>query len=296
MEAVTNVARHGAARKVSVEVAHHDAELMVTVRDDGRSGGTWTPGIGLTGMRERAEELGGTFSAGPTPAGGLVRATYPLGNLAMTTIVLADDHPVVRQGLRAVLDGTEDIDVVGETETGTGAVRLCVELRPDVVLMDLQMPGMHGIDATGQVRQASPETAVLVLTMFDDDQSVFAAVAAGAAGYLLKGSDGADIVAAVRAAAAGHAVFGAALAKRLQAWFRRPPVDTEKPFPMLTDRERDILDGIAAGRTNSEIGAVLFLSPKTVANHVTSILTKLQVAHRAEAIVRARNAGLGGHE
>ncbi len=211
----------------------------------------------------------------------------------MTTIVLADDHPLVRQGLRAVLDGAEDLEVVGEAETGTDAVRLCVVLRPDVVLMDLQMPVLHGIEATRQVRRACPGTSVLILTMFDDDQSVFAAVAAGAAGYLLKGSDGPDIVAAVRAAAAGHAIFGAALAQRLRAWFERPPVDPDRPFPELSDREREILDGIAAGRTNTEIGGALFLSPKTVANNVTAILAKLHVAHRAEAIVRAREAGLG---
>jgi DNA-binding NarL/FixJ family response regulator len=211
----------------------------------------------------------------------------------VTTVVLVDDHPLVRQGLRAVIDSTADVEVLAEAGNGTDAVRLCAERHPDVVLMDLQMPGLHGIDATRAVRQAAPETAVLVLTMFDDDATVFAAVAAGAAGYLLKGADGADIVAAVRAAAAGQAVFGAALAKRLQTWFGRPPREREGPFPELTARERDILDGIAAGLTNAEIGARLYLSPKTVANNVTNILAKLQVAHRAEAIVRARDAGLG---
>ncbi len=211
----------------------------------------------------------------------------------MTTVVLVDDHPLVRQGLRAMIDSTDDLEVVAETDNGTDAVRLCAEQRPDVVLMDLQMPGMHGIDATRELRRAVPETAVVVLTMFDDDDTVFAAVAAGAAGYLLKGADGADVVAAVRAAAAGQAVFGAVLAKRLQTWFGRPPTMRPTPFPELTDREREILDGIAAGHTNAEIGARLYLSPKTVANNVTNILAKLQVAHRAEAIVRARDAGLG---
>ncbi len=212
-----------------------------------------------------------------------------------TTIVLVDDHPLVRQGLRAVLDDAEDLEVVAEATDGRDGVRLCVEPRPTVVLMDLQRPGLHGLEATREVRRAAPETAVLVLTMFDDDDTVFAAVAAGASGYLLKGADGADIVAAVRAAAAGQAVFGAALATRMQAWFAaRPARDT--PFPELTERERDILDGVAAGLTNADIGARLFLSPKTVANNVTAILGKLQVAHRAEAIVRAREAGLGrGH-
>lgn len=212
----------------------------------------------------------------------------------MTTIVIADDHPVVRQGLRAVLEATDDLHVVGEAADGHEAVRACVELEPDVVLMDLQMPGLHGIDTTREVQRSSPATAVLVLTMYDDDDTVFAAVAAGAVGYLLKGSDGADLVSAVRAAASGQAVFSAALARRLQRWFRQGAITRGTPFPELTDRERDILDGVAAGLTNAEVGAKLFLSPKTVANNVSNILDKLQVTHRAEAIVRARNAGLGG--
>lgn len=211
----------------------------------------------------------------------------------MTTVVLADDHPLVRQGLRAVFEATGDIAVVGEADNGHDAVRRCVEHRPDVVLMDLQMPGLHGIEATRQVRKGSPDTAVLVLTMFDDDDTVFAAIAAGAAGYMLKGADGADIVAAARAAAAGQAVFGAALAKRLQSWFGRPPQKQEQPFPELTGRERDILDGVAAGLGNADIGAKLFLSPKTVANNITAILAKLHLASRTEAILRAREEGLG---
>jgi DNA-binding NarL/FixJ family response regulator len=214
----------------------------------------------------------------------------------MTTIVLADDHPLVRQGLRAVFGTTSDLEVVAEADNGHDAVRLCVEHRPDVALMDLQMPGLHGIDATGQVREAAPETAVIVLTMFDDDDTIFAALTAGAAGYLLKGAAGPDIIAAVRAAAAGQAVFGAALARRLHRWFSRPPGRQEGPFPELTDREREILDAVAAGLTNAEIGARLFLSPKTVANNLSAILAKLHLAHRAEAIVKARDAGLGMRE
>ncbi|MFT3871436.1 MAG: response regulator transcription factor [Nocardioides sp.] len=211
----------------------------------------------------------------------------------MTMIVIADDHPLVRQGLRAVLDATDDLVVVGEADNGADAVRLCVDHRPDVILTDLQMPGLHGIDATARISQTAPDTAVVVLTMFEDDDTVFAAVEAGAVGYLLKGADGADIVAAVRAAAAGQAVFGAAFTKRMQTWFGRAPSKPELPFPGLTDREREILDGVAAGLTNPEIGAELFLSPKTVANNVSAILDKLQFASRAEAIARARDAGLG---
>jgi DNA-binding NarL/FixJ family response regulator len=210
----------------------------------------------------------------------------------MTSVVLVDDHPLVRQGMRAVIEAQHGIEVVGEASDGAEAVRICVETKPDVVLMDLQMPGLHGIEATKQVRTASPSTAVLVLTMYDDDAVVFEAIASGAAGYLLKGSDGTDIVAAIRSAAQGQAVFGAALAKRLQTWFGQPPREA-KPFPGLSTREREILDGVATGMTNAEIGATLFLSPKTVANNVSLILDKLHVAHRAEAIVKARDAGLG---
>lgn len=211
----------------------------------------------------------------------------------MTRIVLVDDHPMVRQGIRAVLDGAEDLDLVAEAENGVDAVRLCVEHRPDVVLMDLQLPGLHGLEATREIRRSAPETAVLVLTMYDDDETVFAAVAAGAAGYLLKGADGADILAALRSAAAGQAVFGTTLAPRLGEWFSRPTARPNPLFPELTEREREILSAVAAGLSNAEIGARLFLSPKTVANGLTGILAKLQVGTRIEAIVKAREAGLG---
>jgi DNA-binding NarL/FixJ family response regulator len=212
------------------------------------------------------------------------------------TVLIADDHPLVRQGLRAVLDSEDGLHVLGEASDGNEAVRLATELSPAVVVMDLQMPGLHGIEATRQIVDRCPDVAVLVLTMFEDDDTVFAAVAAGAAGYLLKGSDGADIVTAVRAAGAGQAVFGAALARRLRSWFATAPSTKEQPFPQLTERERTILDGVAAGLGNAEIGQRLFLSTKTVANNVTNILAKLHVTQRAQAIVQAREAGLGRAE
>lgn len=212
----------------------------------------------------------------------------------MTRVLIADDHPLVRQGLRAVLAATDDLEVVGEAADGLEAVTLALEETPDVVLLDLQMPGLHGIEAMRQILARRPATAVLVLTMFEEDDTVFAAVGAGAAGYLLKGADGVDIVSAVRSVAAGHAVFGPALAQRLRTWFAAPPArSAEVPFPELSDREREILDQLAAGRTNAEIGQRLNLSTKTVANNVSRILNKLQLTQRSQAIVQARDAGLG---
>jgi DNA-binding NarL/FixJ family response regulator len=210
-----------------------------------------------------------------------------------TTVLVVDDHPLVRQGLLAVLSSADDITAVGEASDGNEAIDLVRQLEPDVVLMDLQMPGMHGIDATRQIVAARPGTAVLVLTMFEDDDMVFSAVSAGAVGYLLKGADGADIVTAVRSASAGQAVFGAALAGRLRSWFAAPPPTATDAFPQLTERERSILDGVAAGLTNAQIGQREFLSAKTVANNVSHILAKLQLAERGQAIIAAREAGLG---
>jgi len=207
-------------------------------------------------------------------------------------VLLADDHPLVRQGLRAVFALADDIEVVGEVSDGSLAVRRVLELEPDVVVMDLQMPGLHGIEATTRILDRRPGTAVLVLTMFEDDDTVFAAVRAGALGYIVKGADGLDIIAAVRAAASGQPVFGAALAGRLRGWFAAPPAK-QAPFPQLSPRELEILDRLAAGLSNAEIGRALHLSAKTVANNVSAILGKLRVSPRTQAMVRAREAGLG---
>jgi DNA-binding NarL/FixJ family response regulator len=213
-----------------------------------------------------------------------------------TTVLVVDDHPLVRQGLLAVLGSADGIVVVGEASDGEEAIGLVTQLEPDVVLMDLQMPGVHGIDATRAIVAARPTTAVVVLTMFEDDDMVFSAVSAGAMGYLLKGADGSDIITAVRSAGAGQAVFGAALAGRLRSWFASPPPAADGAFPQLTERERSILDGVAAGLTNAQIGEREFLSAKTVANNVSNILTKLQLAERGQAIIAAREAGLGRTE
>jgi DNA-binding NarL/FixJ family response regulator len=208
-------------------------------------------------------------------------------------VVIVDDHQLVRQGLEAVLASDADVAVVGQAADGRGAVELVADTAPDVVLMDLQLPELSGLEATRQILAARPDTAVLVLTMFEDDATVLAAIAAGAVGYLGKGADGEDILAAVHSAGAGQAVFGAALAQRLRTLFANGPGNSEESFPELTDRERLILDKLAAGLTNAEIGRALFLSPKTVANNVSMILAKLNLSERGQAIVLARDAGLG---
>ena len=208
-------------------------------------------------------------------------------------VVVVDDHPVFRAGLRYLLEEL-DVTVVGEAEDGAAGVELVLKHRPDVVLMDLQMPGVGGIDATRQLLARWPEVKVLVLTMVDDDQAIFAAIRTGALGYLLKGAGQAEVGRALVAVAAGEGVYGPAVARRLRSFFGSgPAAATATPFPALSEREREVLDLIAAGASNGEISRRLFLSEKTVRNYVSSIFTKLDVENRAAAIVRAREAGLG---
>ncbi len=210
-------------------------------------------------------------------------------------LILADDHAAFRDGLRALLAAIGDIEVVGEAATGDEAVACAAALQPDVVLMDLNMPGVDGIEATRRIVGTSPHIAVLVLTMYEDDESVFHALRAGARGYLLKGADRAEIIRAVRAVAGGDAIFGAAVARRVMAYLSSPrQAVAAQAFPELTEREREILDLVAQGMNNLAITQRLVVSPKTVRNHVSNIFSKLQVADRAEAIVRAREAGMGG--
>jgi DNA-binding NarL/FixJ family response regulator len=209
-------------------------------------------------------------------------------------ILIADDHLLFRDGLRALLATAADTELVGEAATGEEAVTLAAELQPDVVVMDLQMPNVNGIEATRRIVQASPHVGVLVVTMFEDDWSVFAAMRAGARGYLLKGAKYDEMLRAIRAVGGGEAIFSPAIAVRLMDYFANiRPATLPQVFPELSNREREVLALIAQGQRNDDIATQLFLSPKTVRNHVSNILSKLQVADRAQAIIRAREAGLG---
>ena len=210
----------------------------------------------------------------------------------MIRVVLADDHPVVRAGLAALLSSLPEVEVVAVASNGREAVREVVTTRPDVAVLDLQMPELDGFAATRELGRVAPDVAVLVLTMHEDDDSVFAAMRAGARGYLVKGAEQEEIERAIRGVAAGEAIFGPGVAQRVLGFFSAPPVSTE-PFPELSTREREILDLLAAGLPNAAIATRLSVAPKTVANNVSAIFAKLQVADRAQAIVRARDAGLG---
>jgi DNA-binding NarL/FixJ family response regulator len=210
-------------------------------------------------------------------------------------ILVADDHPVVRGGLVALLRTIDGFEVVGEAPDGESAVREAHLTRPDIVLMDVRMPGLDGVEATRRIRAAVPSTRVLMLTMYDDDSTVFTAMQAGAQGYLLKEAEQEEIVRAVRGVVSGEAIFGPGVAERVLGYFADPPTarSPDYPFPQLTERERVVLELLARGRHTTEIGAELFLSPKTVSNNLTAIFAKLQVAGRAEAIVRAHERGVG---
>ncbi len=209
-------------------------------------------------------------------------------------LLIVDDSEPFRVGLRALIKATADMALAGEAKNGREAIRLAERLQPDVILMDLHMPDINGIDATRQIVQTSPHIAILVLTMADDDDSLFAAMQAGARGYLLKGAAKSEMLRAIRDVAAGAAIFSPAIASRMVAYFSR--IRQQQPaaaFPELTEREREILQLMAQHLTNPEIAQQLHLSPKTVRNYTSNIFAKLQVADRAEAILRARDAGMG---
>lgn len=216
-------------------------------------------------------------------------------------ILIADDHTLFRDGLRALFESLSDTEVVGEAQTAAQAVMQAKKLQPDIVLMDIQMPPgddigaergpENGIEATRQIVSASPHIGVIMVTMFEDDDSVFSAMRAGARGYVLKGADQDEMLRVIRAVSQGEALFGAPIARRLMNYFAAPQLP--HVFPELTDREREVLDLIAQGHNNAEIARELVISAKTVRNHASNIFSKLQVADRAEAIIRARDAGMG---
>jgi DNA-binding NarL/FixJ family response regulator len=215
-------------------------------------------------------------------------------------ILIADDHPVFRFGLRALLNAMPDTEVVGEVTSGEEVIALAGSVRPDVILMDINMPGVNGIEATRRIRETNSDIRILIVTMLEDD-SIFAAMRAGARGYVVKGAEPSEVLRAIRAVADGEAIFSPGIAERLIHYFATPPAATSDVrwsagtpvFPDLTEREREVLALIAQGLTNSAIAERLILSPKTVRNYITEIFSKLQVADRGQAIIRARNAGLG---
>jgi len=215
-------------------------------------------------------------------------------------VLIADDHVFYREGVRAFLNNTADIEVVGEANNGDEAITQAKEFAPNVILMDLKMPGINGIEATRRIHETNLKIGVLVLTMFDDDDSVFAAMRAGARGYLLKDADKDEVVRAIVAVERGEAIFSPTIAQRMIQYFSAPSTSSKKnqpdEFAELTERELEILNLIAQGHNNMVIANKLSLSIKTVQNYVSSILTKLQVADRAQAIVRAREAGFGKKE
>ncbi|HEU5369594.1 MAG TPA: response regulator transcription factor [Ktedonobacterales bacterium] len=214
--------------------------------------------------------------------------------MELLRVLIADDHPLFRHGIRALLEATPALEVAGEATTGEEAVSLAASLQPDVILMDIQMPGVNGIEATRRILHTSPHIRILMVTMFEDDVSVFTAMRVGARGYVLKDAEKGELLRAIRAVGSGEAIFSPAIATRLIDFFAAlRPAAPAQVFPELTEREREILELIAQGQNNAEVARQLVLSPKTVRNYVSNIFSKLQVADRAQAIIRAREAGLG---
>ena len=211
-------------------------------------------------------------------------------------ILVVDDHTLFREGLTALLQATPDTEVVDVAGTGTEAIIRAEHHAPDVILMDIMMPDMNGVEATRRILADQPHIGVIMLTMLEEDDSLFAALCAGARGYVLKGADKAEVLRTVRAVAGGEALFGPAMASRLTRFFQHSAVkekNTLNPFPDLTERERELLTLMAQGKSNQEIADELHISGKTVSNHISNIFNKLQVADRAQAIVRARASGMG---
>ncbi|MGD8753730.1 MAG: response regulator transcription factor [Anaerolineales bacterium] len=209
-------------------------------------------------------------------------------------ILIVDDHTLFREGVRAILKAVSDFEIVGEAATGEEAIDKVSTLKPDIILMDIQMPDINGVEATIKILKEHPEMGIIILTMLEDDDSLFSALRAGARGYVLKGADKAEMVKSIRAVANGEALFGPAIANRLTRFFKNPGrMKKQSAFPELTDREFEVLELIAKAHNNQEIAENLHISIKTVSNHISNVFNKLQVADRTEAIFKARDAGLG---
>jgi len=212
-------------------------------------------------------------------------------------VLIADDHALFREGVHAILKSVPDVEIVGEAGTGQEALTLASDLKPDVILMDIQMPDLNGVEATERILNTQPDVGIIIVTMLEDDDSLFSAMRAGARGYVLKGADKAEMLKSIRAVAEGEALFGSAIASRLMKFFHDTKPQQRRDslpgvFPELTDREREILVRIARGETNTEIADQLSISLKTVRNHISSIFNKLHVTNRAQAAIRAKDAGL----
>jgi len=213
-------------------------------------------------------------------------------------VLIADDHALFREGVHAILKAVPDIEIVGEAGNGEKVITLASDLNPDVILMDIQMPDLNGVEATQRILKARPDVGIIIVTMLEDDDSLFSAMRAGARGYVLKGADKAEMLKSIRAVAEGEALFGPSIASRLLNFFHDTPPQSKRkslptPFPELTEREQEILASIARGDTNDKIAEQLSISLKTVRNHVSNIFNKLQVMNRTQAAIRARDAGLG---
>jgi len=214
--------------------------------------------------------------------------------MTLIRILIVDDHTLFRDGLRAILKAVPDIEIVGEAATGLEAIEKALALKPDVILMDIQMPDMSGVEATNAILKNHRDIGIIILTMLEDDDSLFSALRAGARGYVLKGADKLEMVRSIRSVANGEALFGPAIATRLTKFFNDPNGRAKQSaFPELTEREFEVLELIARARNNQEIAETLNISMKTVSNHISNIFSKLQVADRTQAIFKARDAGLG---
>lgn len=213
--------------------------------------------------------------------------------MSLIRILIVDDHTLFREGVRAILKAIADFEIVGEAATGGEAIEMVSALSPDIILMDIQMPDMNGVEATHKILDKYPQIGIIMLTMLEDDDSLFSALQVGARGYVLKGADKAEMVRSIRSVANGEALFGPAIAHRLTKFFNNPELEKHSAFPELTSREFEVLELVAQTYNNHEIAQMLNISIKTVSNHISNIFGKLQVSDRSQAIFRARDAGLG---